>query len=166
MPVLQSFYIAYCEAIDIHVVGQTTEGNSLLISNHQLSVPVLDDSALQVSFAYDLDVVPTTIVSDVAGNVTLRDEGFVKADWQALNHQLASISGLPTADINWDDLPDWRPGCGSLSVDPVVSERQYNISLISHCSKFNPLIPRVLYCKIPNPITLLVRTVILTNPTC
>ena len=36
---------------DVLLVGQTSDGNELLAKNHELSVPVLDDSTLIVSFA-------------------------------------------------------------------------------------------------------------------
>ena len=123
MPILQTLFEAYGDVVDILVVGQTTKGNDLLIRNHNLTLPLLDDSALQVSFAYDLDIVPTILITDSTGEVILRDEGFVKTDWQSHAEQIATISASPVAQLNWDAFPDWRPGCGSLSVDPVIGEK-------------------------------------------
>ena len=51
MPVLQQFYDHYQGQLDFLVVGQDQKGNELLIKNHSLTVPILDDSALKVSFA-------------------------------------------------------------------------------------------------------------------
>ena len=46
-------------------------------------------------------------------------EGFIRADWEALSAEL-SANDLPAAQIDWDSLPAWRPGCGSKHLDPSV----------------------------------------------
>ncbi len=45
------------------VVGQTADGNATLVDRHGLTCPVLDDSRLKVSFAYDIDMVPSVFVA-------------------------------------------------------------------------------------------------------
>ncbi len=103
---------------DVLIVGQTTEGNEQLVANHQLTVPVLDDSTLIVSFTYELDSVPHAILIDEAGELCKTTIGFNKTEWRTLLEE-----DLQITDIDWDALPDWRPGCGSLTQDPTIAER-------------------------------------------
>jgi hypothetical protein len=73
---------------------------------------VVDDTALEVSFGLDLVTVPTLMkVED--GVVVARLEGWSRPRWE----ELTGVSPLG------DGLPEWRPGCGSLTVDPEVRER-------------------------------------------
>ena len=124
MPVLQQFYDHYHDQLDFLVVGQDQKGNELLIKNHSLTVPILDDSALKVSFAYELDIVPTLMLTNAAGDTQLRREGFVRKDWQQLPNEISEvIEGSTPPDMDWTALPEWRPGCGSLSVDPLIADR-------------------------------------------
>jgi len=70
---------------------------------------VLDDTSLEQSFLQRIETVPTLIrVSDEDSH---RTEGWDRNAWQ----QLTGLS--LTADI-----PDFRPGCGSRSVEPGVME--------------------------------------------
>ncbi len=123
MPLLEAFHRAYGDALDVLVVGQTQDGNTLLIDRHQLTCAVLDDSRLKVSFAYDIDMVPSLFVADAKGREQQRLQGFDRAEWQALDATLARIAGVSAAPIDWQSLPPWRPGCGSLSVDPRFADR-------------------------------------------
>ena len=115
MPLLEALHRAN---INILLIGQTKNGNEKLIRDFDMSAPILDDSQLKVSFAYDIEIVPTLIWADSNGRQVEIQEGFVKKDWQAL---LESFGAKP--DVAWKQLPDWRPGCGSLSVDPVINDR-------------------------------------------
>ena len=90
---------------------------------HGLTLPLLDDSALAVSFACDLDTVPTIILADGSGAELRQFVGFAKADWQSLFAELASISGVAPPEIDWSAYPEMRPGCGSKSVEPGIAER-------------------------------------------
>ena len=122
MPVLDALFRAYGDQVDFFVAGQTADGNARLVEQHGLDVPVLDDSTLKVSFAYDIDTVPSLFLSDGDGAEITALVGFVRDEWRALAADLASATGS-SADIDWDALPEWRPGCGSLSVDPVIADR-------------------------------------------
>lgn len=104
--------------IPVLAVGQTSDGNRKLAESHELSVPILDDSTLIVSFAYELDTVPHGFVLDKTGNVLDQVIGFERSEWQALFQ-----SHLPNVAIDWSSLPKWRPGCGSLTQDPIIGER-------------------------------------------
>lgn len=121
MPVVEAWYRAYGGDVDFFVAGQTVAGNAALVSNHDLSVPILDDSSLKVSFAYDIDTVPSLFVVDAEGREQTALVGFVRDEWQALAKTLGQ-SGAKDS-VNWSELPEWRPGCGSLSVDPVIADR-------------------------------------------
>ena len=103
---------------DVLLVGQTADGNKVLAENHGLTVPVLDDSTLIVSFAYDLDTVPHAMLLDDSGEPVKEVIGFDKSEWQdLLNDDIGEVA------IDWNELPDWRPGCGSLTQDPIIAER-------------------------------------------
>ncbi|MGH7917145.1 MAG: peroxiredoxin family protein, partial [Candidatus Binataceae bacterium] len=59
MPLMEQAYQAFGSALDIVVIGQEREGNQTLVERHHLTIPMLDDSALAVSFARNIEIVPT-----------------------------------------------------------------------------------------------------------
>lgn len=121
MPVLVALQAAFGDAIDIHVIGQHRDGNRLLTAEYGL--PLLDDSTLKVSFAYDIETVPTLIHADSDGREKIQLIGFVRAEWQALVEDLATELGAAPPPVKWSAMPAWRPGCGSMSADPVIADR-------------------------------------------
>ncbi|MFN3231261.1 MAG: TlpA family protein disulfide reductase [Alphaproteobacteria bacterium] len=123
MPVIDALFKAHGDNVDFFVAGQTIEGNATLIETHGLTVPILDDSALKVSFEYDIDTVPTLYWANSRGEMINEVIGFVRDEWQWLNGEISKVTGGAPAAIDWDSLPEWRPGCGSLSVDPVIADR-------------------------------------------
>jgi hypothetical protein len=123
MPLIEAAHRAFGSAVDVWAIGQDAEGNALLEERHNLTVPVLDDSALRVSYAYEIDTVPTIILTDGAGNAVRQFIGFGKDDWQDLLGQLAGLTGTAVPGINWKEYPESRPGCGSKSVEPGIAER-------------------------------------------
>jgi hypothetical protein len=124
MPLLDAFARAYGDAVDMYIVGQTHDGNALLMERHNLASPILDDSRLKVSFAYDIDMVPSVFVADREGREVERRFGFDRGEWQTLDAALAQLATPASrARIDWGALPEWRPGCGSLSVDPRYADR-------------------------------------------
>ena len=116
MPLLQAAHDA--GDVPLLVAGQTAEGNRSLVERHALTVPILDDSTLKVSFAHDVETVPLVLLATGDGEELDRLVGFDRAEWRAFfgNH-------LPGAEVDWEALPEWRPGCGSLTQDPVIAER-------------------------------------------
>ncbi len=72
----------------------------------------IDDRDLAVSWAADIDTVPTVIRRE-AGQETARIVGWSVNEWADF---------FPGSDVQSvaADLPVWRPGCGSLTVDPVL----------------------------------------------
>lgn len=123
MPVLDAFYQRFSQQMPMHIIGQTQEGNAALAKAYQPGFSILDDSALQVSFAADIETVPTLLVLDQAGQIASTLVGFVKDEWQQLASSLSADASLVGVDLDWTSLPDWRPGCGSLSVDPANEPR-------------------------------------------
>jgi hypothetical protein len=75
-------------------------------------VTVVDDTDLDVSVALDLDTVPTLLRVEGGAEVE-RTVGWSRPAWE----KLTGRSPLG------DGLPEHRPGCGSLTVDPLVAER-------------------------------------------
>lgn len=116
MPLLQ----AASDAGDVPLLaaGQTRDGNRTLIDRHGLTMPLLDDSTLKVSFAYDVETVPLVLAANADGEEVDRLVGFDRAEWRTFFE-----GHLPNAVVDWDALPKWRPGCGSLTQDPVIAER-------------------------------------------
>jgi len=73
-------------------------------------IEAVDDTALEVSWHWGVEAVPTLIRVE-AGVEKERVLGWHREEWQSLT----GVDGLG------EGLPGWRPGCGSLSVDPSRS---------------------------------------------
>jgi hypothetical protein len=121
MPVIEAAYRAYGDAINLWVIGQ--EDNQQLRDRHRLSVPILDDTALKVSFVYRVEIVPTIIFADASGSEVTRWEAFHQGDWKDMFARLSQLTGASAPVIDWNQLPALRPGCGSKSVEPGILER-------------------------------------------
>jgi hypothetical protein len=68
---------------------------------------VVDDRSLEFSWHHAIEAVPTLFrVQD--GAIVERATGWHRGEWE----HLTGVSGLGL------ELPEWRPACGSLSVDP------------------------------------------------
>ncbi|MFM8856160.1 MAG: thioredoxin family protein, partial [Actinomycetota bacterium] len=70
------------------------------------------DGELAFSWFHDIETVPTLILT-AEGKEVERTVGWNKSSWESLS----GVSELGP------DLPDFRPGCGSLSVDPDNVDR-------------------------------------------
>jgi hypothetical protein len=123
MPLIEAAHGAFGASIDVWAIGQDSEGNAKLVERHALKVPMLDDSALKVSFGYDLDTVPTIILAGAQGAEMRRFMGFGRDDWRNLMHDMSRLSGKTAPALDWNSYPESRPGCGSLSVDPEIGAR-------------------------------------------
>jgi len=71
------------------------------------SLARIHDADLSVSWHYDIETVPTVLRIENGVEVA-RTVGWVRDEW-------LKITGLSSLGVK---LPDFRPGCGSLSVDP------------------------------------------------
>ena len=123
MPLIEAAWGGLRENVDFFVCGQTEAGNRVLTENHGLSVPLLDDSSLKVSFAWDIEIVPTLVVVDTDGSARHRCMGFEREEWRQALADLAETSGAPQLPIDWPAFPALRPGCGSRSADPTIAAR-------------------------------------------
>jgi len=70
----------------------------------------VDDTSLAASWNHHIETVPTLLRIENSGE-TDRVVGWQRAEWEAVT----GLRGLGQG------LPDWRPGCGSLSVDPTIA---------------------------------------------
>jgi hypothetical protein len=73
---------------------------------------VQDDTALAVSFQLQIETVPTLLRVE-QGRETARTVGWDKAVWRRFTNR---------ADLG-EGLPNYRPGCGSKSVEPGIAEQ-------------------------------------------
>ncbi len=71
-------------------------------------IEAVDDTDLSVSWHHEIEAVPTLLRVD-SGREVERALGWHRGEWETLT----GIEGLGPG------LPELRPGCGSLSVDPV-----------------------------------------------
>jgi hypothetical protein len=72
-------------------------------------VPTKDDTALDLSFALDIETVPTLLRVE-GGRVADRTVGWSRELWETLSGVEALGEGLP----------EHRPGCGSRTLDPEI----------------------------------------------
>ena len=118
MPVLAAMAQAVGDTLDFHVIGQTEAGNQKLLETFEPPFAILDDSSLKVSFASDIDTVPTLVWSDAQGEPAQTLIGFVKEEWLALSETLTNSEGVAAPSLDWQSLPDWRPGSKTSSCLP------------------------------------------------
>ncbi len=123
LPLVEAAHAAFGAELDVAVVSQDEDGGRAQRQKHGLRAVVLDDSALAVSFAAEIDAVPTTVLLAPGGAELARFEGFAREDWRALFARMAQLSGREAAGLDWARLPELRPGCGSRSNDPEIADR-------------------------------------------
>jgi hypothetical protein len=122
-PIIEQFYKAYGSRANIWLIGQSSAGNQALKADHNLTLPILDDTSLQTSFAWDFEIVPAIFWSAKGTQIDKQFEGFVRDEWDALNVEIAIRLDMKPAKIEWDVLPAWRPGCASKHLDPDINDR-------------------------------------------
>jgi len=81
-------------------------------------VDAVDDTGLEMSWRSEIEAVPTLIRVGKEGVEDERVLGWHREEWE----KLTGVDGLGTGLQDAPDLPDYRPGCGSLSVDPNLVE--------------------------------------------
>ncbi len=122
-PVVEAFHKAFGQRLSVLMPAQSGEGNRVLKERHGLTLPVLDDAACKTSFDWDIEVVPSVFWLSADGKVKSHFEGFIRQEWQDLSAELSTSLDLPAAQIDWDNLPAWRPGCGSKHLYPEIFEK-------------------------------------------
>ncbi len=123
LPVIEAAHAGFGERMDVWIIAQDTDGGAKLRAERSLSVPVLDDSELAVSFAAGIETVPTVVAFGPGGEEARRFEGFAVTDWRRLFSDAAVATGLDADVPDWSTFPELRPGCGSRSVEPGIAER-------------------------------------------
>ena len=123
MPLIEGAHRAFGDGVDVWAVGQEAKGNAALVERYGLTLPMLDDSELGVSFRYDLDTVPTVLLAGADGEELRRFVGFGRDDWRSLYSQLGELSGAAAPAVEWGDYPESEPGCGARNVEPGIAER-------------------------------------------
>lgn len=122
-PLIEAAHRTFADAVDVWAITQDADGGVTMATRHGLTLPLLDDSALRVSFTYELDTVPTIILADGTGRELQRCVGFGRQDWQALYAALTRLTRVESPAIDWAAYPESRPGCGSKSVEPGIADR-------------------------------------------
>ena len=72
----------------------------------------IDDTALDFSYRFRIEIVPTLIRLE-NGREVARTYGWDRGEWE----RLSGLSGLGR------DLPEARPGCGAKNIEPGILER-------------------------------------------
>ena len=122
-PVLEALHKAVGDAADVILISQSGEATQDFVDRHALTMPVLDDRSCKAAFEWDIESVPSVFWLDGTGTTQTRFEGFIRTDWEALATDIAAQTGHPAAQIDWESLPAWRPGCGSKHLDPAVYDK-------------------------------------------
>jgi hypothetical protein len=74
-------------------------------------LPTTDDTSLELSFSLDIETVPTLLRVE-GGEIAERTEGWSRERWE----KLVGLKPLG------DGLPEYRPGCGSRTLDPDITQ--------------------------------------------
>lgn len=122
-PLLEELRIGLQDAADIWLVSQDADSGQSFADRHHLSLPILGDPTCRTSNDWGFEIVPALFLLSADGEVISRSEGFVKAEWRAIATSLHDLCARPEPDVDWSAYPDWRPGCGSKHLDPVISDR-------------------------------------------
>lgn len=110
MPLIEEAHRTFGKAVDVLSIGQDRAGNETLVKRHGLTVPMLDDSALKVSFTYGIEIVPTIILADAEGAERRRFIGFGREDWRGIFGELERIAHTTAPETDWTSYPEARPG--------------------------------------------------------
>ena len=122
-PVLEALHKAHAGQVEVMLVSQSGPANASFAARHSLSMPVLDDRTCKAAFDWDIESVPSVFWMNESGVVLSRFEGFIRTDWETLAADMSAQTGLAAAQIDWEALPAWRPGCGSKHLDPSVYDK-------------------------------------------
>lgn len=103
-PVIQALSAAYANGLTVYSQDDPSFPPAI-------ETPV-DDSALAFSYAHKIDIVPTLLCLSDANVEIGRVHGWDRAEWQ----QFTGIANLG------EQLPGFKPGCGSRTQDPGMEE--------------------------------------------
>ena len=125
LPLLEAVHRAGNGGLDVWVAVQKQDDIPVLKDRHDLTMPLLDDDALDLSYDTDIDTVPTLFLYDESHECTLQTFGFDRHEWRELSDEAMTLSGQSGHDagIDWESLPVQRPGCGARNYEPGVYEK-------------------------------------------
>jgi len=123
MPLLQKAFEEFSDGVDIVALAQNGDDDLVLTEEYSMTLPFLDESTLNTSYAYEIETVPTLVLATPDGTPTRTFVGFGRDDWKSLFEDLAKINKSTMPEIDWDIYPESRPGCGSKSLEPGIFER-------------------------------------------
>ena len=125
LPLIEAIHQAAGTGVDVVAIAQGSADIPVLRDRHHLTMPMLDDAGLDVSYEADLDTVPSLFLYDADGHCRFQTYGFDKDQWQELTTATMQMAANSQAapSINWDALPNLKPGCGARNVDPDVAVR-------------------------------------------
>jgi len=115
--------------LTIGVSQSDSEATLDFVARHGLCFPQALDEHLELSFAMQIEVVPTLLLVASDGAVVERSEALDRAELTHLLHAAASLSGVDTREIDrvLDTLrlPESRPGCASRTLDAGVERERF-----------------------------------------
>ena len=124
LPLIETLHRDAGDGLDVLVAVQKREDIGVLRERHSLTMPLLDDDALDLSFEADIDTVPSLFLYDGAASVSIETFGFDRHEWRELSREAMSLAGTGgEPGIDWDALPVQRPGCGARNYEPGVYEK-------------------------------------------
>ena len=124
LPLLEAIHRAAGDRLNVWGVAQATADISILRERHRLTMPLLDDDTLDLSYDADIDTVPSLFLYDSSGACVRELSAFWKDEWQTLIDEAVALAGNGQAPaIEWPALPASRPGCGARNVLPGIAEK-------------------------------------------
>jgi len=123
LPMVQVLHQATGETVDVTVVSQVGSDIPILRDRHDLTMLILDDSELDVSYDAALETVPSAFLFDETGECVAQTYGFLKSEWMELISAAEQLGGTDAIPLDWDNLPALKPGCGAKNVEPGILER-------------------------------------------
>lgn len=125
LPLLESLHRASGDGLDVWVAVQKRDDIPVLRERHDLTMPLLDDDELDLSYDADIDTVPTLFLYDKSNSCEIETYGFDKHEWREISNEAMTLAGREggAIGVDWDALPEQRPGCGARNYEPGVYER-------------------------------------------
>ena len=125
LPLLESLHRATGDDLEVWVAVQKRDDIPVLRERHELTMPLLDDDALDLSYDADIDTVPTLFLYDESQSCEIQTFGFDKFEWREISNEAMTLAGRQGGPlgIDWDTLPEQRPGCGARNYEPGIYER-------------------------------------------
>ena len=127
LPLLEALHRGSGGKLAVWSIVQASGDIATLRERHALTLPLLDDDALDVSADADIDTVPSLFLYDRGGGPVAQTFGFNQQAWRDLIQQADALAADGVSNgstpIDWGTLPATQPGCGARNVEPGIAER-------------------------------------------